>query len=79
LFGAERESVPGDAGLGDCDSLYFVNCCLLVSSFLARAAAVSKGRLDGLEEGSLLGRVSVLDGEGFGEVLELEVPPPPAL
>jgi len=52
---------------------------LLVSSFLARAAAVSKVKLEGLEEGSLLGRVSVLDGEGFGEVLELEVPPPPAL
>jgi len=52
---------------------------LLVSSFLARAAAVSKVKLDGLEAGSLFGRASVLDGEGVGVVFELEALPPPAL
>jgi len=52
---------------------------LLVSSFLARAAAVSKVKLEGLEDGSLRGRVSVLEGEGLGAVFELEVLPPPAL
>jgi hypothetical protein len=71
--------VIGGGVLGDWDSLYFVNCCLLVSSFLARAAAVSKVKLDGLEEGSLFGRVSVFDGEGLGVVFEVEVLPPPAL
>lgn len=52
---------------GTCDSLNRVNSCLLASSFRARAAAVSKVRVE------VEGAGSVFCGRGVGGiVLELE-------
>jgi hypothetical protein len=52
VFAVEREISLGAFGRGSCESLKRVKSCLLASSFLARAAAVSKVKLEGFETGA---------------------------